>query len=455
MLPLPPGPPGSLLAGSANEFKDDSLGFFEWLKRDYGNVVPFRVFTFPCLFLNEPDLINEVLVSNQANFTKDAGLKNNRVFFGNGLLSSEGDLWKKQRRLASPAFSPRRLEPYGQVMIDYTLDMLKRWQDGATVDIEHEMMNLTLRIASKTLFDLEMEKDSKEFEDSLTRAGKLLGERMSSAFLLILPESIPFPTNVHLHKAVKEVDTVIYDLIEKRRGNADERSDLLSLLIASRDEDGTSMSEKQIRDEVFTLFFAGHETTALTLTWTLYLLSQNPDAERLLVEELEEVLAGKPPAVKDYSRLKFTEKVIKESMRLKPPVWALGREAAKDCTIGNYQIKKGTSVMMSQWVMHHDEKYFEDPLQFKPGRWTPEFTESLPKFAYFPFGGGPRICIGNSFAMLEAVLLLSMIVQSFELKTEPGLKVEMDPAVTLKPVGGIKMSLHKRANNNTEYGAQN
>ncbi len=444
MLPLPPGPSGSLLAGSAHEFKQDSLGFFEGLQREFGNVVPFRVFTFPCLFLNEPDLINEVLVSNQANFTKDAALKNNRVFFGNGLLSSEGDLWKRQRRLASPAFSPRRLEPYGQVMVDFTRDTLEHWRDGATVDIEHEMMNLTLRIASKTLFDLDMEQDNKAFEEALTRAGKFLGDRMNNAFLLILPESIPFPTNVHMKEAVKEIDSVIYDLIKKRRDSAGERSDLLSLLIASRDEDGTSMNEKQIRDEVFTLFFAGHETTALTLTWTLYLLAQNPDVERQLLEELQQVLSGKTPEVKDYPRLKYTEKVIKESMRLRPPVWALGREAARDCTLGNYPIKKGTSVMVSQWVMHRDERYFSDPLQFKPERWTVEFAESIPKFAYFPFGGGPRICIGNAFAMLEAVLILAAIVQRFELKTEPDLQIKLDPAVTLKPVGGIQMTLHKR-----------
>lgn len=444
MLPLPPGPSGSLLAGSAHEFKQDSLGFFEELQREFGNVVPFRVFTFPCLFLNEPDLINELLVSNQANFTKDAALRNNRVFFGNGLLSSEGDLWKRQRRLASPAFSPRRLEPYGQVMVDFTRETLNHWRDGSTVDIEHEMMNLTLRIASKTLFDLDMEQDNKAFEEALTRAGKLLGDRMNNAFLLILPESIPFPTNVHMKEAVKEIDNVIYDLIKKRRNGAEERSDLLSLLVASRDEDGTSMNEKQIRDEVFTLFFAGHETTALTLTWTLYLLAQNPDVERQLLEEIKQVLSGNSPTVKDYPRLKFTEKVIKESMRLRPPVWALGREAARDCTLGNYPIKKGTSVMVSQWVMHRDERYFADPLQFKPERWTVEFAESIPKFAYFPFGGGPRICIGNSFAMLEAVLILAAIVQRFELKTASDLQVKMDPAVTLKPVGGIQMTLHQR-----------
>lgn len=444
LKPLPTGPNGTFLGGSAEDYKANPLSFLMRCKREHGDVVPFRVGLYPVLFVNDPDLIQTILVADAANYTKDTALRNNPGFFGNGLLSSEGDYWKRQRKMAAPAFSPRRLEEYGKIMVEHTEKMLDQWQDGKTVDVQHEMMQLTLRVVAKTLFDAEVSVD-KELEEALTLAQKYLADRMNDPLVLMFPEWVPFPTNILLNDAIQTIEKVVYKLIDERRKDAEGRHDLLSVFLSIKDEtDGTEMSDKQIRDEVFTLFFAGHETTALTLTWTLYLLSQFPAVEEKLLAEVKEVLNGRRPTVADYSALSYIEKVVKESMRILPPVWSIGREAVNDCALGDYAVPKGTAIIMSQWVMHRDERYYNDPNKFDPDRWSEEFTRALPKFAYFPFGGGPRVCIGNGFAMMEAVLMLASIMQDFSLSLAPGDLVELMPAVTLRPAEGIKMTLHKR-----------
>lgn len=439
----PDGPKGDWLLGNADQFKKDPLNFMTQSHKEYGDCVQMRIGSFPMLLICDPDLIHEVLVTKASSFTKDAAIKNNPEFFGNGLLRSEGHYWKRQRKLASPAFSPRRLEEYAKQMVELTLAKIAKWQDGETCDIQKEMMQLTLSIAAKTLFDVGLD-ENHEFEAALEDAQRYLAERMENFVMLLLPEWVPFPSNIHLHEAVQKIDKYVYRLIAERRESTEGRQDLLSSLISVRDEDGSALSDQEIRDEVFTLFFAGHETTALTLTWTLYLLSQNRQAEEKLLQEIKELLGGKMPCAHDAHRLDYARRIVMESMRLIPPVWAIGREAAEDCRIGKYQVKKGTSILISQWVNNHEERWFENPQSFNPDRWTAEFCDALPKYAYFPFGGGPRTCIGNNFALMEAVLLLACIISDYHLELDPAQKVEFQPAVTLRPKNGVKMTLHKR-----------
>lgn len=442
---LPRGPKGHPITGCATDFKTNPLDFMMRCRNEFGNIVPIDFGPFPVVLLNEPDLLYQVLVAQSQNFTKDAALKNNRAFFGNGLLSSEGDYWKRQKKLASPAFNHKHLASYGQIMIEHTQRLISKWQDGQSFDIQHEMMLLTLGIACKTLFDTELSDENHELENALTKALVHLNERMNMPLLLMLPEWIPFPTNTHLLEAIRVIDKVIFKLIKERKNEAEGRQDLLSILVAARDEDDNSpMTDQQIRDEIFTFFFAGHETTALTLSWTLHLLATNPATEEHLLEEIKQVLNGRAPTAADYNSLPYTEKVIKESMRVRPPVWGIGREAAIDCNLDGYFIKKGTAILMSPWLMHQESRYYENPQLFNPERWNEQFSQTLPKFAYFPFGGGPRTCIGNGFAMLEAALVLTTIVQDWRLEMTAGDTVEQLPAVTLRAAHGIQMTARKR-----------
>ena len=435
---------GNWLMGNADDLKKDPLGFLAKSHKEHGDCIAMRIGTFPMLFITDPDLIHEILVTKASSFTKDMAVKRNPEFFGNGLLSSEGELWKRQRKLASPAFSPKRLEEYSLVMAEHTAKRVNSWKDGQYLDINKEMMRLTLSIASKTLFDTELE-ENEEFEQALHDAQKYLAERLDDVILLILPDWVPFAANRHLHHAIQVIDKVVYKLIEERRGNTEGRHDLLSSLMAVQDDDGSKMSDKQIRDEVFTLFFAGHETTALTLTWTLYLLAQHPEVEAKLLEEIKSVLGDRQPVGHDTHSLHYARKVVMEAMRVIPPVWALGREACEDVNIGGYDVPKGTSVMISQWVNNKDERWFPNPEKFDPERWTTEFNEKLPKYAFFPFGGGPRTCIGNNFALMEAIILLVGVIRNYHLELDKNHKVEFQAGVTLKPKDGVKVTLHKRS----------
>lgn len=438
------GPAGTWLAGCADWFRDDPLGFFETLQRDYGNVVTVRIGLTQCLFINEPELLQSLLVTNANFFQKDIAVWNNRRFFGHGLLSSEGDYWKRQRKLAAPAFGPKSIETYSQVMVETTIKHVADWSQGQVVDIQREMMEITLAIAVKTLFDFEIGKDEK-LEKALIDAQKYLARRMMDVFILCTPEWLPIPTNARLMAAIAEIDEFVYRLIRERRESGKLGTDLLSSLIAAKDDDGSQMTDKQIRDEVFTLFFAGHETTALTLTYALHLISQDRRVEDKLVDEVKSVLGGRTPQMSDYPKLIYTDMVVKEALRVRPPVWAIGREAIGDCALDDVPVKKGMGIFVSQWVMHHDSRFYDKPEEFRPERWTREFSDKLPKFAYFPFGGGPRTCIGNIFAMVEATLVLATILQRFHLSTVQGQKIELDPVVTLRPKHGIKMVIENRS----------
>jgi cytochrome P450 len=440
----PPGPKGDFFFGILPEYSRGPLGFLSKSAKEYGDVVYWKVAWFSAYQLNHPDYIQEVLVSKSNLFHKNRSLQLFRRIFGQGLVSSEGEFWQRQRRLMQPAFYRERIFAYGEVIVDYAQKLLATWQDGETRDVHEEMMALTLEVVAKTLFEADVEQQVKTIGTALQESIEYFEARNNNLFLFLLPEWFPTTKNLRFLRAVKQLDEIVYTLIRQRRLSGEDKGDLLSMLLQVQDEDGIGMSDQQVRDEVMTLFIAGHETTALTMSWTFYLLSQYPEVEAKLVQELQSVLGGRMPTLADLPQLRYTEWVVMESMRLYPPVWALGRTVMQDCEIAGYRLHAGDSIIVSQWVMHRDPRYFDDPEVFQPERWQGDFAKKLPTFAYFPFGGGPRICIGKSFAMMEAVLLLASIAQKFRLTLVPDQDIVPWPAFTLRPKYGIKMVLAER-----------
>jgi len=437
----PPGPEPHFLIGNFPLGRPDPLAVFTGWAREFGDIFYYRAGWIHVYFLNSPELIESVLVTNQQNFRKDRVIQNSRWFLGQGLLTSEGGEWLRQRRLSQPAFHRERLALYARIINGCAEEMLDSWKDGENRDVHQEMMQLTLRVAAKVLFSVDVKNESKEVAAALN----LLMKHSSGARMLLPPwvRYLPLPFLIRVRRAVRQLDEVVYRIIRERRRSENDNGDLLSMLMSARDEDGSRMTDRQLRDEVMTFLLAGHETTALSLSWAWYLLSENPEAENKLHHELARVLDGKNPSFEDLPRLCYTEAVVKESVRLYPPAWSLARTAAEDFEIGGYLVPAGSNVVMSQWIMHRDPRFFPSPEQFDPGRWFEEHTQRLPRFAYFPFGGGPRYCVGASFAMMEATLLLAAIAQRFRLRMVPGHKVVPVPSITLRPKYGIKMSLHQ------------
>lgn len=440
----PPGPKGKLLGGNFKAFRRDSLTYLQNATREHGDVVYLRFGPQDVFFLNHPDYIKDVLVTHHQSFMKGRALQRAKRLLGEGLLTSEGDFHRRQRRLAQPAFHRGRIASYGSVMTTYAARTSSRWHDGATLDISQEMMRLTLAIVGKTLFDTDVESEADEIGAALTAVMELFD------FLLLpfseLLEKFPLPHVRRFQKARARLDETIYRIIDERRRSNEDRGDLLSMLLSARDEegDGGQMDDEQVRDEVMTLFLAGHETTANLMTWTWYLLSEHADVEAKLHEELCAVLEGREPTVEDVPRLRYTEMVVAESMRLYPPAWAIGRLALKDYELGGYTIPAKALVLLSPYVTHRDERYFPDPTRFDPERWTPEAKESRPQFAYFPFGGGTRRCIGEGFAWMEGILLLASLARNWRMRLVPGHRVETMPVITLRPKHGMRMRMEKK-----------
>jgi cytochrome P450 len=393
--------------------------------------------------LNHPDLIEQVLVTQNRNFIKHFITRLLQRLLGEGLLNSEGDVWLRQRRLAQPAFQRSRIDAYGSVMVEYTQRMLHGWRDGERRDVHAEFMRLALEIVAKTLLNADAAGGE---APTVAQALEVLIEdfryRWGSVFPV--PVWLPTPGNRRCKRARQNLEALIYKYIKQARAGGEDRGDLLSMLLQVRDEDGSGMTDQQLRDQVMTLFLAGHETTANALSWTWYLLAGHPHVEAKLAEELQAVLGGRLPTVSDLPRLKYTEYIVNESMRLYPPVFAFGREALADCEIGGYRIPAGATIVMSQWVMHRHPRYFEQPEEFNPSRWENGLLQRLSKYVYFPFGGGPRICIGNTFALLEASLVLATVAQKYRFTLCPEPPVVAAPAVTLRPKHGIWAVLQKR-----------
>jgi cytochrome P450 len=440
----PPGPKGRVVLGVLPQFRRDPLSFLIDLARTHGDIVYFKLGPQDIYFINSPDLIRDVLVTNNRNFKKSRGLELAKKFLGEGLLTSEGEFHHRQRRLAQPAFHKHRINGYAQVMVDFAIRTRDRWQIGETIDIGHEMMRLTLSVVAKTLFDADVESDAGEVGEALTTIMEMFN-RLMAPFPQVL-EKLPLPSNYKLQRARNQLDAIIYRIINERRKSGEDRGDLLSMLLLATDVegDGTGMTDQQLRDEVMTLFLAGHETTANLLTWTWYLLSQHPEAESKLHSEIDETLEGHVPSSDDFVNLKYSEMVLAEAMRLYPPAWAIGRRAIKDYPLGEYEVPARSIILMSPFVMHHDSRYYPDPFRFDPERWRPEIRESRPKFSYFPFGGGPRVCIGEGFAWMEGVMLLATLAQRWRLSLLPGQKIEPRPMITLRPKRPIRMILHER-----------
>lgn len=441
---LPPGPKGRHLLGSTFELSRDWLGFLTRCAREYGDVVFFRFFHTPVCLVNHPDLIESVLVTNQRNFLKSKDYRVLRSALGDGLLTSEGELWRRQRRLMQPAFRRERIAAYGAVMSAYAERIAEGWRNGEERDIHRDMMRVTLEIVAKALFDTDISHDAREVGEALTVLMEQFIRQANWAFLL--PEKFPIPGSRKLRMAVEQLDKIVYGMIDQRRTSGAGPGDLLDLLVHAEDEDGNRMSDRQLRDEVTTLFLAGHETTALALSWTWLLLAQHPEIEARLEEEVDRTLGGRTPTAEDVPRLRYAEMVIQESMRLYPPAWGVGRQAIASFEIGGYKLPAGTNVFLCQWIVQRDERFFPEPERFEPERWRedPVRADALPRFAYFPFGGGPRVCIGASFAMMEAVLLLATIAQRFRVRLVPGHPVELLPSITLRPKHGIRVQLERR-----------
>ena len=442
---LPPGPKGWPVLGVSLELLNDPLALFRRLAREYGDIVRFPVLIGDRILLNHPDYIEQVLVIQQSKFHKsDLSKRATERLLGQGLLTSEGEFWRRQRRLAQPAFHRSRINSYAETMVAITEDHLCRWHDAESRDIAQEMMAVTLDIAVRTLFGTTLPGEAQQVGRAVGFLMRYQLRRLRSP--IRLPQNLPTPKSRRAQRENEFLDSLIYRIIAERReqGNGAHHEDLLALLMGAMDEDGTQMTPQQLRDEAMTLFLAGHETTALTLSWTWYLLSQNPAAEARLHEELSGVLGGRAPTVADLEKLPYLQAVINESLRLYPAAYLLARTSIAPCTIGGYDFPTGSTILMSQWVTHRDARFFDDPESFRPERWLDGLMARLPAGAYFPFGDGPRRCIGQGFALLESALVTAVIAQRFQFRLVPGHPIVPEPLVTLRPRYGIRMTMHER-----------
>ncbi|MCC6555356.1 MAG: cytochrome P450 [Polyangiaceae bacterium] len=433
----PPRVEGLPLVGTLPHLLRDPLGFTVAAARR-GDVVDLGVPLGPIYLVSRPDLVEEVLVRDHRSYIKDRTTRDLSEILGGGLVTSEGEAWRRNRKLAQPAFHRERIASYGETMIRLAEEAIGGWAPGQQRDVHADMMRLTRAIVARTLFDVDVAADARELDAAL----EVVIQRFAGVPPgLPLVRRIPTPGKRRFDRARARLDALIHGIIADRRARGGARGDLLATLMSAVDDEGRGMSDRQLRDEIMTLFLAGHETTASALTWTFVLLSRHPAVREELSRELHEVLGGRAPDVADLPRLRFTERVVVESMRLFPPVWAIGREAIEPASIGPFPVRPGAQVWISQYVIHRDPRWFDDPGAFRPERWEGDLARRLPRYAYFPFGGGPRVCIGNAFAMMEAVLLLATIARRFRLELVPGHPVEAAAQVTLRPKRGARVTV--------------
>ena len=445
-LTSPPGPKRRYLGEFALEITRRPLTFLPALARDFGDVAAFGVASQPIVLVSNPDLIRDVLVTHARQFHKGRGLERAKVLLGEGLLTSEDEFHLRQRRLAQPAFHRARIAAYGETMVSYATRRMAQWKDGSTLDLSREMAAYTLAVVGKTLFDADIEREAHEIGEALSAA-------IAAFNFSVLPFGeallkLPFPASRRFRRGRERLDATIYRMIDERRRAGDDRGDLLSMLLLAHDTegDGTGMSDRQLRDEAMTLLLAGHETTANALAWTFYLLSQNPAAEQRLHAEIDAAGAA-PFGAADVARLPFTRAVLAESFRLYPPAWILGRRAQESYQLGAYTIPPRAIVLMSQWIVHRDPRWWPEPNDFRPERWLPggsALDPSRPRFSYFPFGAGTRVCIGEQFAWMEGMLALATIARHWQLTLAAGHKVVPQPIVTLRAKYGMRMVAHAR-----------
>lgn len=441
---LPPGPNGLPLLGSLVDYFPDMLGFLKRVSDEYGDIVYYKLGSRKMYLLNNPEHIKDVLVTNNRNFEKSRALKRSKIILGEGLLTNEGESHIKQRRTIQPVFHHQMIKSYGDVMADYASIVSEGWQNGSVLNIHKEMMKLTLYIVCKTIFDSDMESESDEIGECLTDLVTLFPQMIfpCSEYL----DNLPLPANRRFQKARSKLDKIIYGLIEKRRANPGDKSDLLSMLLEVQDQegDGEGMTDEQVRDEALTLFLAGQESTANSLLWTWYLISTNPESEKKMHREIDTVLNGRLPSLDDLGKLSYTQNVFKEALRLYPPAWAVARHVKEDYEVGGYVIPAGADIFMSQYVVHREPRLYREPESFRPERWSSDETKDLPRFAYFPFGGGTRRCIGEPFAWMEGVLLIATIASKWKMRLVPHQNIIPQALITIRPKNGMNMILERR-----------
>jgi cytochrome P450 len=414
--------------------------------REHGDVVRIPLGQEQIYLLAHPDDVRDVLVTNHRNFKKGRALERARILLGDGLLTSEGEHHLRQRRLMQPAFHRQRIAAYGDTMVAFASRRSARWTDGSILNMHEEMMALTMAIVGKTLFDADVERDAADIGEALTATFSAFSATFYMPWGRIV-DRLPLPSNRRFHRGRATLDAIIRRIISERRASGEDTGDLLSMLLRARDDegDGSGMTDTQIRDESLTLFLAGHETTANALTWTWYLLSEHPEIEARFHAEID-ALPAAPLSAGSLAQLPFTRMLLSESMRLYPPAWAIGRRALGEFSAAGHVIPAGSIVLVSPFVTQRDARWFPEPDRFDPERWQPERVAERPKFSYFPFGGGPRICIGEQFAWMEGVLLLASLGRQWQLRLAPaGRRVELQPIVTLRPKGGMPMRVSRRA----------
>lgn len=440
MPEIPRGPHSIVPFRYLRIMQNEPIPFFMRLARDYGDAVQFHVGPQRIALFNHPDLIRELLVAHPRSFTKSRVLQRSKIILGEGLLTSEGELHQRQRRLAQPAFHRDRIAHYAAVMVERAAATRDAWRAGETLDIHQEMMRLTLSVVAKTLFDAEVEGEAGEIGRALTSLIDLFPALMNPLSTYL--RNLPVPSTLRFRKAIKRLDRTIYGIIEERRASGEDRGDLLSMLLLAQDDegDGGGMTDRQVRDEAMTLFLAGHETTANALAWTFYLLAQHPDVAGEIQRVIDAVLGDRLPTAADYPRLQYVEMVLAESMRLYPPAWAVSRLAVEDVDVGGWRVPRDAVVVASQAVTHRDPRWWPEPDRFDPRRFAPDAKLARPKFAYFPFGGGTRVCIGEGFAWMEGVLLLATLAQRWRMELVSR-DVEPKATITLRPKGGIRVRL--------------
>jgi cytochrome P450 len=442
MVVLPSPPLRFPLVGHMLSYARDPLAFFERASR-LGPLVHVELLGFRAVMVNDPEIVETICVTQNRQFKKDRFAQDLQKVLGTGLLTSEGDFWRRQRRLAQPAFHKDRIAGYAKTMVDLTRAAIGRWRDGELRDAHTDMMALTLDIVGKTLFGADVGSRAREIGECLEQ----VTERYADPIAMGVPhwDKLPTPLNRRFQSAARRLDGIVRDLLRSHRaGTTGDGKDLLSMLMAARDEDGSGMSDDQLRDETITLLLAGHETTAISLTFTWMLLSRHPDVRARLEAEVDEVLGDRPPTHADLPRLAFTERVVRESMRLYPPAWSIGREAGEDVDIGGHRFGRGTWFWFFPWSMQRDARFFDRPERFDPDRWSGDLAKRLPRFAYFPFGGGPRQCIGNAFATMETILCLATIARELRLEIAPGYRFDLLPTVTLRPKHGLAVRVQRR-----------
>ncbi len=440
---LVPGPRGLPFLGHLPALGRNPLHFFRDCAQRYDGIVRFKVLRHDVYLLTEPSLIQEVLQTKAASFIKSADYRNLQAVFGSGLLTSDGSAWREQRRLLQPAFHHAQLHRYAEIMFNCAQSAVQSWKIGEVRDVHQDMMRITMQIVAQTLFETEIPGQV----DLISAAVSAVFRDLSAASMFIPAlRRVPTRRNRRWNKATQQLDRIIYGLIEEGRACSSQAGGLTGMLIRVRGEDGSALSNQQIRDELMTMFLAGHETTAVALSWTLYLLAQHPAVDQKLYEEVQH--CSKQDGTVDalsYAALPYAKAVLQEAMRLYPPVWTIGREARTDVELnGTHLLPQGAQVWICQWIVHHDGRFFAAPEQFQPERWLSEDAAPAARFRYLPFGAGPRLCIGQSFAMWEAAIILANIVSRFRLQMEPGFQPEAIPWFTLRPKRGMRMVIEQR-----------